>query len=492
MENKEFNIEGMSCAACSRAVERVTSRLDGVDMSAVNLATEKLKISYDSEKVSVADIERVIEKAGFKASEIMEEKVAKPVDESEVKASEADTIKKRLLWSLVFTIPLFYISMGTMVGLPVPNYIDPGESPMRFALIQLLLAIPVMFLNRKFYTVGYPALFRGNPNMDSLVALGTTAAFVYSVGATFELAGGKVEYAHFLYYESAAVILTLISVGKYMEAVSKGKTSAAIKALMGLAPKTATVIRNEQEMTIDIDQVLVGDIIVVKPGEKMPVDGVVVDGYTSVDESMLTGESLPVEKQIGDQIIGASINKNGTIKYQATKIGKDTVLAQIIKLVEDAQGSKAPIAKMADIISGIFVPIVIGLAIFAALGWFIAGKGGIFALTTLISVLVIACPCALGLATPTAIMVGTGKGADYGVLIKSGEALETAHKIDTIVFDKTGTITEGQPVVTDIILTGSLSEDEALVLAAAAEEGFSGKVKLSLWNHRNELLPNLN
>jgi P-type Cu+ transporter len=303
------------------------------------------------------------------------------------------------------------------------------------------------------------------------VALGTSAAFVYSLIASIFIVLGNESYAQDLYYESAAVILTLITLGKYFEALSKGKTSEAIKKLMGLAPKTATVVRDGKEVEISIEEVEVGEIIIVKPGEKMPVDGVVVEGTTSVDESMLTGESIPVEKKTGSSIIGASINKNGTIRYEATKVGKDTALSQIIKLVEDAQGSKAPIAKMADIISGYFVPIVIGLAILTGLAWYFAGETGLFAFTIAISILVIACPCALGLATPTAIMVGTGKGAENGVLIKSGGALETTHKIDTIVFDKTGTITEGKPVVTDIVTVEGFSEEELLTLAASAEKG---------------------
>ncbi|MGB6779565.1 MAG: copper-translocating P-type ATPase, partial [Planococcus citreus] len=370
------------------------------------------------------------------------------------------------------TIPLLLISMGHMIGMPLPAVVDPMFNPVNFVLVQLVLTIPVMVLGKNFFTVGFKTLFKGHPNMDSLIALGTSAAFIYSVIATVFVLMGNTGYTTNLYYESAAVILTLITLGKYFEALSKGKTSEAIKKLMGMAPKTAVVVRDGVETEIPVDAVETGDIVVVKPGEKLPVDGIVVEGATAIDESMLTGESMPVEKAAGDRVIGASINKNGAIRYEATKVGKDTALAQIIKLVEDAQGSKAPIAKMADIISGYFVPIVIAISILSGLAWYIGGQSGLFAFTIAISILVIACPCALGLATPTAIMVGTGKGAEHGVLIKSGGALETTHAIDTIVFDKTGTITEGKLTVTDVLIAqDGLSEDELLSLAASAEKG---------------------
>lgn len=468
MANKSLKIEGMTCAACARAVERVTKKLDGVLEANVNFAAEKLQVSYEPSKVKVSDIKQAIEKAGYKA---IEEEV--PLDkDKEKKQQERKLLWKKFIVSAIFTVPLLYISMGHMMGMPLPGFISPKENPMTFALAQLLLTLPVIVAGIKFYTVGFKALFRKSPNMDSLIAIGTSAAFLYGVFATIRIAQGHHGYAHDLYFESAAVIITLIMLGKYLESVSKGKTSEAIKKLMGLAPKTATILRNEKEVEIPIEEVAAGDIIVVKPGEKMPVDGEVIEGITSVDESMLTGESIPVEKNIGDKIIGASINKNGTIRYRATKVGEDTTLAQIIKLVEDAQGSKAPITKLADVIAGYFVPTVITLAILSGLAWyFLGGETPLFALTIFISVLVIACPCALGLATPTAIMVGTGKGAEYGILIKSGEALETVHKITTIVFDKTGTITEGKPKVTDIIVNNGMDENELLKLAASAEKG---------------------
>ena len=466
--SKTIKIEGMTCTACAKSIERVTRKLDGVVEANVNYATENLNINYEPSNVSIVEIKKAIEKAGYKA---IEEEVLVDVDK-ERKQKEIKVLWNKFIISAIFTIPLLYISMGHMVGAPLPSFIDPSINPKMFALAQFILTIPVVIAGNKYYKIGFKTLFKGSPNMDSLIAIGTSAAVLYGVFATVKIFEGNNHYAHDLYYESAAVIITLITLGKYLESVSKGKTSEAIKKLMGLAPKTAIVIRAGKEVEITIEEVEVEDIIVVKPGEKMPVDGVVVEGSTSVDESMLTGESIPVEKNIGDKIIGASINKNGTIKYKATKVGKDTALAQIIKLVEDAQGSKAPIAKMADIISGYFVPIVITLAILSGLAWyFIGGESAIFSLTIFISVLVIACPCALGLATPTAIMVGTGKGAENGVLIKSGEALEIAHRIKTIVFDKTGTITEGKPKVTDIITTNELDEEYILQIAASAEKG---------------------
>ncbi len=466
--SKTIKVEGMTCASCSNAVERVTRKLDGVVESNVNLATEKLSISYDPSSLRLSDIKKAIEKAGYKA---VDEDLTVDLDK-EKKENEINTIWRRFIISVIFTLPLLYISMGHMVGLPIPMFLDPMFNPINFALAQLFLTIPVVISGYKFYTIGMKTLLKGSPNMDSLIAIGTGAAVLYGIFATTKIIGGDSSYAHDLYFESAATIITLITLGKYLESVSKGKTSEAIKKLMGLAPKTAIIIKDGKEIEISIDEVEVGDIIVVKPGEKMPVDGEVVEGITSVDESMITGESIPIEKTIGDSIIGASINKNGSIKYKATKVGKDTALAQIIKLVEDAQGSKAPIAKLADVISGYFVPIVIGLAVVSGLAWyFVGGESSTFSLTIFIAVLVIACPCALGLATPTAIMVGTGKGAENGVLIKSGSALEIAHQVKTIVFDKTGTITEGKPKVTDIIVANGIKEDELLQLAASGEKG---------------------
>lgn len=465
-KNSTLKIEGMTCASCVKAVERSVGKIPGIESASVNLATEKLSAAYDPDKVSISDIKKAVDKAGYKA---IEEEAT--VDEDRIKKEkEIKNLWHRFIISTVFTVPLIIVAMGPMLGMPLPKFMSPNHNPLTFGLIQLILTIPVLIEGRKFFKVGFKALIMRSPNMDSLISIGSSAAVLYGIFAITQIAAGKHHYAHDMYFESAATILTLITLGKYLESVTKGKTSEAIKKLMGLAPKTAVVIRDNVEASIPIDEVEVGDIVVVKPGEKLPVDGEIIEGTTSIDEAMLTGESIPVEKAPGSKVIGASINKNGFIKYKATKVGKDTALAQIIKLVEEAQGSKAPIAKMADIISGYFVPVVISLAIISSLVWFFVGKGTIFSLTIFISVLVIACPCALGLATPTAIMVGTGKGAEYGVLIKSGGALETAHKVNTIVFDKTGTITEGKPKVTDII-SETLDKEELLLLAASAEKG---------------------
>lgn len=461
-----FKIEGMTCSACANRVERVTRKLDGVENATVNFATEKLTIKVNEDEISYGDIKAAVDKAGYK---LIKEEVKDKEKQGEEK-SEASKLLTRFISSLIFTVPLLIITMGHMVGMHLPSIIDPMANPLNFALIQLILTLPVMIAGYKFYKVGLKNLVKLSPNMDSLISIGTLAAFIYGIFAIYKIMQGDHEYAMHLYFESAAVILTLITLGKYLEAVSKGKTSQAIKALMGLAPKTATIIRDNKEIVVPVEEVIVGDIVLVKPGEKLPVDGEVIEGNTSIDESMLTGESIPVEKSMGSSVIGASINKTGFIKYKATRVGRDTALAQIVKLVEDAQGSKAPIAKLADVISAYFVPVVIGLAIIASVGWLIAGETPIFSLTIFIAVLVIACPCALGLATPTAIMVGTGKGAENGVLIKGGEPLETTYKLKTIVFDKTGTITEGKPKVTDIISNGE-SEEEILILAASAEKG---------------------
>ena len=463
MKNKTFIVEGMTCSACSNRVERVVGKLDGVQKSTVNFATEKLTVDMDETIVSEEKIKEVVEKAGYKLIDEVD------IKKEDKKKSEADKLLRRFVVSLIFAIPLLLISMGHMLGMPLPKIIDPMINPLNFALIQLVLTIVIMITGIKFYKVGIKNLIKLSPNMDSLIAVGTLSAFLYGIFAIVKIIEGETEYAMHLYFESAAVILTLITLGKYLEAISKGKTSEAIKALMGLAPKIATVERRGRELQVKVEGVQVGDIVIVRPGEKLPVDGVVTEGNTSIDESMLTGESIPVEKTVGSKVIGASINKTGFIKYEATKVGKDTALAQIVKLVEDAQGSKAPIAKLADIISGYFVPVVISLSIISAVAWLLAGESSTFALNIFISVLVIACPCALGLATPTAIMVGTGKGAENGVLIKSGESLETTYKLQTVVFDKTGTITEGKPVVTNII-TKDFSEEEILVLAASAEK----------------------
>lgn len=466
MEVKTFKVYGMTCSACASRVERVTRKLEGVKDASVNFATEKLTVTVEKNKISYEKLKTTIDKAGYR----LVEEINLKTETKEV--SESRRLFNRFIISLVFTVPLLIISMGHMIGMPLLSIINPKINPLNFALVQFVLTLIVMITGYKFYKIGMKNLFKLAPNMDSLISVSTLAAFIYGIFAIYKIIIGDNphDYAMHLYFESIATILTLITLGKYLEAVSKGKTSEAIKKLMGLAPKVATVIRDNKEMQVSIEDVEISDIVIVKPGEKIPVDGEVIEGITSVDESMLTGESIPVEKVTGSTVIGASINKNGFIKYKATKVGQDTALAQIIKLVEDAQGSKAPIAKIADVMSAYFVPVVISLAIISSVSWLIAGESFIFSLTIFISVLVIACPCALGLATPTAIMVGTGKGAENGILIKGGEALETTHKIDTIVFDKTGTITEGKPKVTDII-TNSISEGELLILAASSEKG---------------------
>ena len=467
-------ISGMTCASCAKAVERSVGKLDGVQTVDVNFATEKASISYIPEKVKLSEIKEAIKKAGYEPRDA-ENKNA--VDEDKIrKEKEVKSLWIKFIVSAVFAVPLFYIAMGQMIKepfgpLPLPQIINPDINPLNFGLIQLFLTIPIVIAGYKFYTIGTKAILSKSPNMDSLIAIGTGAALSYSLYSLYLTFNGDMMAIHNMYFESAGVIITLVLLGKFLESVAKGKTSEAIKKLMGLSPKTAIIIKDNKEIEIPIEEVEVGDVIVVKPGSKIPVDGIVVEGHTSVDESMLTGESIPVEKSVGSHVVGASINKNGTIKFKAEKVGSDTAISQIIKLVEDAQGSKAPIAKLADVISGYFVPIVFAIAVIVSIAWFISGKDIEFALSIFIAVLVIACPCALGLATPTAIMVGTGKGAENGILIKGGEALESTHKINTIVFDKTGTITEGKPVVTDIITDGDINKDELLKIAASAEKG---------------------
>jgi Cu+-exporting ATPase len=465
-------IGGMTCAACAQRVEKALGKLDGVASAAVNLATEKATISYDPHRVRASAIKEAIEKAGYKALEVSKNDAA---DEDRArKQKEIRTLWKKFIIATVFAIPLLYIAMVPMIKfiqLPFPAGLDPMSYPLIYGLAEIILVIPIIAVGYRFYTVGFKALLQRSPNMDSLIAIGTTAAVLYSIFNVFQIAQGHFEAVEALYFETAGVIIALILLGKTLEAVSKGRTSEAIKKLMGLAPKTAIIIVEGNEKEIPIDEVEIGDIIVVKPGAKIPVDGTVLEGHTAIDESMLTGESMPVDKKAGDAVYAASLNTNGTIQFRAEKIGSDTALAQIIRLVEDAQGSKAPIAKMADIVSGYFVPIVCVIAVLAGIAWFL-GTGNLeFSLTIFIAVLVIACPCALGLATPTAIMVGTGKGAENGILIKGGEALETAHKINTIVFDKTGTITEGKPTVTDVVTAEGIRAETLLQLTAAAEKG---------------------
>jgi Cu+-exporting ATPase len=460
-------IGGMTCAACSARVEKAIRGLEGVESAVVNLATEKATVVYKPQALRLSAIKEAVEKAGYQVLDFSKDGAA---DEDKMrKEREIRILRAKFIVALSFALPLLYIAMVPMMPpwltLPFPSSLAPMNFPLIYALAELVLVIPIIIAGNRFYTVGFKNILHRSPNMDSLIAIGTTSAVIYSLYNLWQIGRGNFSMVESLYFETAGVIIALILLGKTLEAVSKGRTSEAIKKLMGLAPKTALIIENGTEKEIPIDEVIPGDIIVVRPGGKIPVDGVVTEGQTSIDESMLTGESMPVDKKPGDPVYGATINANGAIRFKAEKVGSDTALAQIIKLVEDAQGSKAPIAQMADIVSGYFVPIVCAIALVSGLAWFAAASAGIvtipagksaleFSLTIFISVLVIACPCALGLATPTAIMVGTGKGAENGILIKGGEALETAHKINTIVFDKTGTITEGKPEVTDIIVKG--------------------------------------
>lgn len=475
VSNVTIPIGGMTCAACAKRIEKVVGRLEGVTSISVNVATEKATVIYTPQTVRLSAIREAIEKIGYK---VLEMNKADAADEDRVrKQKEIKTLRIKFIVALVFAAPLLYLAMVPMikiVSLPFAGRLDDFmmNYPLIYAIVQFTLSVPVIIVGYKFYTVGFKALIQRSPNMDSLIALGTSAAVIYSLYNTWQIAAGHFGAVESLYFETSGVIIALILLGKMLEAVSKGRTGEAIKKLMGLAPKTAIIIQNGMEKEIPIDEVEIGDAIIVKPGAKIPVDGMVLEGHTAIDESMLTGESMPVDKKAGDMVYAATINTTGTIQFKADKVGADTALAQIIKLVEDAQGSKAPIAAMADKVSGVFVPVVCLIAVLAGVAWFIGTGGDLkFALRIFITVLVIACPCALGLATPTAIMVGTGKGAENGILIKGGEALETTHKIQTIVFDKTGTITEGKPTVTDVLTTEMIPSDELLKLTASAEKG---------------------
>jgi len=463
MITQKYKITGMTCAACSSAVERVTRKMDGVAESNVNLTTAFLTITYDEEKVTPEMIIKKIDRAGFAAELHVEEQ------KEEAKEDEVTKIKYRLICNVILSIPLLYICLGHMLPItfPLPKFMDMHKEPLTFALVQMFLTIVVLINGRKFYIVGFKSLFKGHPNMDSLVAIGTGSAFIYSLVMTLSIPKNAA-CVHNLYYESAAVVVTLVMLGKYMEGRSKNKTSEAIRKLMELAPDTAILLCDGEQKEVPVEQVKLGELILIKPGSRIPLDGIVVEGSSSVDESMLTGESIPVEKSSGDEVIGGSVNYQGAMTVKVTHVGADTTLAKIVKLMEDAQGKKAPISKVADTVAGYFVPTVMGIAILAAIIWALFGKDITFILTIFVSVLVIACPCALGLATPTAIMVGTGLGANHGILIKSGEALEISHKVNAVVLDKTGTITEGKPAVTKII-SHDLSEEELLNIAASCE-----------------------
>ncbi|MCL2522486.1 MAG: cadmium-translocating P-type ATPase [Erysipelotrichales bacterium] len=468
-QNISFKIVGMTCAACASKIEKSLKKTTGILNASVNFATEKAMIEFDPENIKASQIKKIITNLGF---EVLE---TNKVDEDNLrKKREIKRLWIKFIVSAFFCIPLVYIAMAPMItwwNFPVPQVFDHHYNALNFAIVQLVLTIPIVIMGYRFFTVGYKAIWKRSPNMDSLIAVGTTAALLYSFYSMYRIIQGDHQAAMNLYFETAGVVKTLILLGKTLEAVSKGKTSEAIKKLLEFAPKTALVLKNNQEINVLIDEVEVNDIIIVKPGDQIPVDGIIIEGFTAIDESMLTGESIPVDKKVGDKLYAASINKNGLIKFKATKIGSDTALSQIIKLVEEAQAKKAPISKLADIVAGWFVPIAFLIALISSVLWLISGKDLVFALTVFVAVLTIACPCALGLATPTAIMVGTGVGAKNGILIKGGAALETTHKIKTIIFDKTGTITEGKPIVTDLITINNFQENFILQLAASAEKG---------------------
>ena len=473
---QKFDVTGMSCSACSVAVERSVNKLPGIESCEVSLLTNSMTVVFDKEKTDTQQIISAVTSAGYGAD--VYEPVKKTQKNNNEKDDELKNMKTRLIVSFACLLPLMYVAMGHMISLPLPSFLTGAENGVSFALIQFLLTLPVMYVNRKYYINGFKSLFMRHPDMDSLVATGSSAAIIYGIYSLFvlALATGRGDTAtaesiiHNLYFESGAMILTLITLGKFLESKAKKKTTTAISSLLALSPDTAIVLRDERETVIPTDDVRTGDIIIVKPGMSIPVDGRVIRGNTSVDESAITGESIPVEKTVGDTVTGGTVNKNGYIKFIAEKVGEDTALAKILRLVEEASSSKAPIAKLADRVSGVFVPAVITISLVTFITWMILKNDFSLAFDTAISVLVISCPCALGLATPTAIMVGMGKGASEGILIKSATALETAHKIDTVVLDKTGTITAGKPIVTDILPVNGINKNELLSLAFSAEK----------------------
>ena len=474
---QNFAVSGLSCASCAANLEVAVGRLAGLASAVVNFATQVLTVTYPLGAIDVEQISQAVEAAGYHAQLLTDQasasqaQIQQEADQAaQAKANHQAALWRRFWQSAIFALPLLCLAMAEMVGLTLPTWLSHRGGGQLFVSLQLALTLPILWLGRSFFLNGFKHLVKGHPNMDSLVALGTSAAVAYSLYSSIQVWLGNHHAAMSLYYESAGVILTLVTLGKYFEARSKGQTSAAIQALIKLAPQEAQVLREGQEVTLPLDQVQVGDLVRVRPGQKIPVDGRVVEGQSWVDESMLTGESLPVAKKVGDQVVGASLNQQGSLIVETNKVGQDTTLAQIIHLVQAAQGSKAPIAQLADRVSAVFVPVVMTLALVAGLAWYlIGGQSWAFALTIGIAVLVIACPCALGLATPTAIMVGTGKGAEQGILIKSGTALEMAHQVDAVVLDKTGTLTQGQPQVTDVLPLTGWTPDQLLALAAAAE-----------------------
>ncbi len=479
----EFKVIGMHSDHCAGVVKRALESLYSVTDVETNFANSYAKAKFDSSKLNSSDLKKAIDDAGYEAIIIEKDDDAYSL-EKKAKAKELKALKTKLYLSGGFAIPILYLAMVELISKSlIPGFLNPEVYPLRFALTQLILSIPIIIAGYKFYTVGFRNLFKGSPNMDSLIGLGTGAAYIYGIFAVYNIFIGNLEYVKNLYFETAGVIIALIILGKYLEAIAKSKTSDAIKKLLDLGAKSATILRKGKEVKVPVQDLKLGDIIIVKPGEKIPVDGEIIKGQTNIDESMITGESLPVEKKVGNTVIGATINKSGSIQFKATKIGKDTALAQIIKLIQEAQGSKAPISKLADIISGYFVWIVIGISILSFLVWYALGFGFLFSLTILITILIIACPCALGLATPTSIMVGTGIGAEKGILIKSAQSLEIAEKINAIVLDKTGTITKGKPQLTSILSFSNKKEDEILKLAASIEKNSSHPLAEAIINH---------
>ena len=470
MKKEEFALEGLQCAGCVSTVEKVVRDLPGVKEANVNLATEKMMVQFNPKEADVQKIMETVSLAGYQAILINDEEDV--LEKTAIKKEkQLQSLKVRAWVSGVFAIVLLYIAMGEMIGLPLPQILQPMEHPIVFSVTQLILVTPILWVGRSYFVNGFKALIRKHPNMDSLVALGTSAAILYSVWSTIRIFGGEYHYVMHLYVESAAVILAFITVGKYFETLTKGRTSQAIQSLVALSPKVATVIRDGKEVEVPVEELQVGEVVFVRPGEKIPVDGVILSGESFVDESMITGESVPVFKKEGSKVVGATLNTTGSFQVEVTQVGKDTTLSQIIRLVEEAQGSKAPIAAIADRVAGIFVPIVMGLSLLAGLYWgLIGGESVEFVVTVMISVLVIACPCALGLATPTAIMVGTGFGAKRGILIKSSAALEEAGHVGVVLLDKTGTITNGKPKVVDIQVFNDYSKEEVLKVAASIEK----------------------
>ena len=474
---QKFNVTGMTCSACSAHVEKAVGKLEGIRSVQVSLMTNSMTAEFDEDVLAPADIVAAVVGAGYGASPAQSGGQQAPPSRETGMEEELAGMKRRLIWSFVFLIPLFYIAMGHMMGLPLPAFLSGTENAVAFGLTQLLLTLPIMYINDKYYRVGFKTLWHRAPNMDALIAVGSGAAVIYGIFAIYQMGYGlghgdmeRVARYHMdLYFESAGMILTLITVGKYLETRSRGKTSQAITRLMDLAPKTAAVLRDGAEVEIPVEEVRVGDRVAVRPGRAIPVDGVVVEGHSAVDESALTGESIPVDKGPGDKVAAASINKSGYFVFEASRVGEDTTLARMIRLVEEASASKAPIAKLADRVAGVFVPVVMTIALVAAAGWLLTGHTVTQALTAGVAVLVISCPCALGLATPVAIMVGTGKGAENGILIKSAEGLERLCAVDTVVLDKTGTLTRGEPVVTDLIPAEGMGEEGLLLLAACLE-----------------------